>query len=646
MAIYHCSIQTISRSQGRSATSASAYRSGTEIVDHRTGEIHDYTRKDGVIHAGIVLPKNAPEEYKNRSDLWNAAEKSEKRVNSVVAREVRVGIPYELNDKAKHELIKNYSQYLSDRYKTGVDYAIHKADKGGDLRNDHAHILMTTRRIGKDGFGEKTRELDAYKSSGKLEINNIRQTWEEHTNRALEKAGKSERIDSRSLKDQGIDREPTKHVGVAGTAIDRKGQFSERAEINREIRKLNNERINTLKELKELHGERQKIQSEISKLKVSDKESFRELKGNQRIEKAVDSAKFKASEIHKEREAKADKFHLGKIDKSEKRVDNAQKNLDSLESKAAWTKKGLNKNKAQVKGAKTILGNAEKWHQETVDKNATPQGRVRAAIEKGEKDIAKVDKAEPKKRFWSSQEKHDKKHEEWRGVKDDQVKKVEANIERSAPTLDKSIDIASGKSAFENKVAKTTIKERFNSNNKAITEHSSEKNADIKAKLKTKTDQVKGVKSDVSDRQARLERIKTKLKQAESKRDANSKEIVSTKTEINSFNGDKGDVMKKVVDKDMEEAKANERRVNRVRNVERKEAAIRAEKGDGRSTGEPTKSDNRAKIKEKAQQQGSKQADQGKDSAEPKQADSRAKIKEKSQEQKEKPKDKGQELGK
>ncbi|MDQ2696231.1 MAG: MobA/MobL family protein [Pseudomonadota bacterium] len=52
MAIYHLSMKTISRGQGRSATAAIAYRAGVEIADRRTGEVHDYTRKRGVVSDG------------------------------------------------------------------------------------------------------------------------------------------------------------------------------------------------------------------------------------------------------------------------------------------------------------------------------------------------------------------------------------------------------------------------------------------------------------------------------------------------------------------------------------------------------------------------------------------------------------------
>ena len=56
MAIYHFSMKTISRSAGRTATAAAAYRAGVAITDMKTGEIHNYVYKKGVLGKGIVLP--------------------------------------------------------------------------------------------------------------------------------------------------------------------------------------------------------------------------------------------------------------------------------------------------------------------------------------------------------------------------------------------------------------------------------------------------------------------------------------------------------------------------------------------------------------------------------------------------------------
>ncbi len=60
MAIYHLSMKIISRSSGYSAVASAAYRSGSLMLDERTGLTHDYTRKSGVAEAVILTPATAP----------------------------------------------------------------------------------------------------------------------------------------------------------------------------------------------------------------------------------------------------------------------------------------------------------------------------------------------------------------------------------------------------------------------------------------------------------------------------------------------------------------------------------------------------------------------------------------------------------
>lgn len=55
MAIYHCSIKIIGRSDGKSAVASSAYRSGEKLMDDRTGLIHDFTKKRGVVFQEVSL---------------------------------------------------------------------------------------------------------------------------------------------------------------------------------------------------------------------------------------------------------------------------------------------------------------------------------------------------------------------------------------------------------------------------------------------------------------------------------------------------------------------------------------------------------------------------------------------------------------
>ena len=97
MAIYHNSTKIISRSSGRSAVGASAYRSGEKMLNEYDGIEHDYSRKKGVVYSEILLPLQAKEELKSRAVLWNEVEKIEKSKNSQLARDVEVALPKELN---------------------------------------------------------------------------------------------------------------------------------------------------------------------------------------------------------------------------------------------------------------------------------------------------------------------------------------------------------------------------------------------------------------------------------------------------------------------------------------------------------------------------------------------------------------------
>jgi hypothetical protein len=219
VAIYHLSVKTISRSAGRSATAAAAYRAGVKIADERTGDVHDYTRKGGVESAELVLPAGAPEWATDRAALWNAAEQSETRKNSTVAREFEVALPAELSPAERRGLAVAFGQELAERHGCAVDVAIHAPGKEGDNRNHHAHILCTTRRLTPEGFGAKTRELDDQKTG---EVTRWRGRWAELANEALERAGSTERVDHRSLKAQGIERDPLPHLGPAAAGFERR----------------------------------------------------------------------------------------------------------------------------------------------------------------------------------------------------------------------------------------------------------------------------------------------------------------------------------------------------------------------------------------------------------------------------------------
>lgn len=225
MAIYHLSVKTISRSAGRSATAAAAYRAGVEIADERTGEIHDYRRKGGVESAELVLPAGAPEWAADRAALWNAAEQAEKRKNSTVAREFEIALPAELSPDERQRLALDFARELVERHRCAADVAIHAPGKGGDHQNHHAHILLTTRRLTPEGFSEKTRELDDRKTK---EIDGWRERFASLQNERLRENGLEARVDHRSHAERGIETAPTLHLGPGATGYERRtGELSE-----------------------------------------------------------------------------------------------------------------------------------------------------------------------------------------------------------------------------------------------------------------------------------------------------------------------------------------------------------------------------------------------------------------------------------
>ena len=194
MAIYHLRATMISRSQGRSATAASAYRVAERIEDRRTGLTFDYAARGGVDYTEILAPDHAPDWVRDRSELWNRVEEAETRKNSQVAREVRVALPDELTHAQRVALVRDYAQTQFVDRGMVADIALHAPGREGDERNHHAHILLTTREVDTEGFTTKNRDWN------KVEVlEGWREAWARDSNAALERAGIEDRVDHRTL---------------------------------------------------------------------------------------------------------------------------------------------------------------------------------------------------------------------------------------------------------------------------------------------------------------------------------------------------------------------------------------------------------------------------------------------------------------
>ena len=136
--------------------------------------------------------------------LWNDIERVETAQNrkpnhARLAREITIALPKALSREAQIDLLRGYILEAYTSQGTVVDWVIH--DKGDG--NPHAHLMLPTRFLDVDAWGGKDRRL-----YGARAVTEVRRIWERHANMILEREGLRERVDMRSLADQGIQLKP------------------------------------------------------------------------------------------------------------------------------------------------------------------------------------------------------------------------------------------------------------------------------------------------------------------------------------------------------------------------------------------------------------------------------------------------------
>lgn len=281
MAIYHlsCSIKT---GPTQSAVAASSYISGETIRRDLDGTTKKYGRTERIIDSGgIMTPEHVPDGITDRASLWNAVEAIDGR-RGQICRSWNIALPHELSFDQQRELAQEFIRREFVGRGMIADWAIHNSTEG---ENVHLHVLTTMRPIvqGQDGcwkFGAKARSVTERDASGRAicigrdktghkrykkrkvlttdwnekgTLSAIRAGWAAVANECLARTGASERIDHRSYADQGVEQLPTVHVGYAATAMEKRGQRSERGDTNRSIRAWNrafNEQLRRIDELR------------------------------------------------------------------------------------------------------------------------------------------------------------------------------------------------------------------------------------------------------------------------------------------------------------------------------------------------------------------------------------------------------------
>ncbi|NTJ11742.1 Ti-type conjugative transfer relaxase TraA [Rhizobium lusitanum] len=270
MAIAHFSASIVSRGDGRSAVLSAAYRHCARMEYEREARTIDYTRKDGLLHEEFMLPADAPKWVRamiaDRSvagaseAFWNKVEAFENRSDAQLARDLTIALPLELTPEQNIALVRDFVEKHVLAKGMVADWVFH--DNPG---NPHIHLMTTLRPLTEDGFGAKKVAITAKDGqpvrtkTGKIlyelwagstdDFNDLRDGWFELLNHHLVLGGIDLRIDGRSYEKQGIDLEPTIHLGVGAKAIERKAEKKgvrpelERIELNEERRSENARRI-------------------------------------------------------------------------------------------------------------------------------------------------------------------------------------------------------------------------------------------------------------------------------------------------------------------------------------------------------------------------------------------------------------------
>ncbi|WP_174278841.1 Ti-type conjugative transfer relaxase TraA, partial [Sphingomonas bacterium] len=238
MALYHFSAKVIGRGAGSSAVAAAAYRSASRLHDERLDRHHDFSNKAGVVHSEVMLPDGAPGHLSDRAALWNAVEAGENRKDAQLAREIEFAIPREL-DQA--EGIRLAREFVRDEFVSRgmiADLNVHW-DIGPDgLAKPHAHVMLSMREVGTDGFGAKIRDWNRTEL-----LEHWREAWGTHVNQRLAELDIDARVDHRSLDAQGIDLEPQHKIGPAASRMAADGLSLERVDEHAAIARANGARL-------------------------------------------------------------------------------------------------------------------------------------------------------------------------------------------------------------------------------------------------------------------------------------------------------------------------------------------------------------------------------------------------------------------
>lgn len=294
MALYHFTLDQITRSEGHTAVGAAAYRAGEKLYDDYYGVTQDYSRKRGVVYSEIMLPPNAPERLQDRQTLWNEVETIEKHPKAQLAHSFEFALQNELTIEENIAIARKFVQENFLARGMIVDMSVHDPPRGDpdEPDNPHVHVICPIRPLNENGeWGAKQRReylkdeqgnpiLDKKGKpkfravpttdwSSKETLKEYRKNWCDLVNAVFEEKGIPERIDHRSYQEQGIDLIPTIHEGVSVRQMEAKGISTEKRALNNLIRYINRLMVELRKLVEWSQNKKEQISREIEKLENS-----------------------------------------------------------------------------------------------------------------------------------------------------------------------------------------------------------------------------------------------------------------------------------------------------------------------------------------------------------------------------------------
>lgn len=212
MAIYHLNVRRVSKAKGQSAIAKSNYINRDDKYSSRFDDLR------------FLQSGNMPNFAQNNPSLfWESADIYE-RSNARVCTEIEFALPRELNLEQQQILVNEFIKQTidNDKHKLPYSFAIHNDHENN---NPHCHLIFSERH--QDGIDRTPEQFFKRANSKALEqggamkskyanarefVQDVRTTWRKLANQHLEKHGIDSRIDERTLKAQGIERDPTTHI--------------------------------------------------------------------------------------------------------------------------------------------------------------------------------------------------------------------------------------------------------------------------------------------------------------------------------------------------------------------------------------------------------------------------------------------------